>query len=232
MNASHLSTITSQYNGSSSIRDECRPVCPVPTRVPPDPPNRSSTYSPVHSTDSRYNNPFRPFVGIAFPDEPDESDRIRPPSTSLTSNLPKTGKCHCPLRWVCFRRRFISRRGSDLHAYSLQPSPVSFFSSPASSQFQRQGASPPVTNNASLHRTARAVPLQTTQPFWQVSMNSRSDGMKHGIATRLSQRGNSHKPCSGRRFAVHKLNRSPADAGAPVHPLSAARQPHGQRQLG
>jgi len=26
---------------------------------------------------------------MAFPDEPDESDRIRPPSTSLTSNLPK-----------------------------------------------------------------------------------------------------------------------------------------------
>jgi len=45
-----------------------------------------------------------------------------------------------------------------------QPSLVSFFGSPASSQFQRQGASPPVTNNARLHRTARAVPQQSVLP--------------------------------------------------------------------
>ena len=41
------STITSQYGGSSSIRNALRPVCSAPISVEPLPPNRSSTFSPV-----------------------------------------------------------------------------------------------------------------------------------------------------------------------------------------
>ena len=72
----------------------------------------------------------------------------------------------------------------------------------------------------------------TDAPVWHVSMKSRSDVMMHWIATRLSQRGDSHKPCSGRRFAVHKPSRFPDVAGVRVHPLSAVHQPQGLPPLG
>ena len=44
--ASNLATITSQYNGSNSIKNARRPVCWQAIRVLPDPPNKSSTFSP------------------------------------------------------------------------------------------------------------------------------------------------------------------------------------------
>src|SRR5436190_20534363 len=47
LNFSNRSTITSQYKGSSSIRNALRPVCCAAISVEPDPPNRSSTFSPT-----------------------------------------------------------------------------------------------------------------------------------------------------------------------------------------
>src|SRR5262249_21915293 len=41
------SQITSVYSGSSSIRYALRPVCSAAISVEPDPPNRSSTFSPA-----------------------------------------------------------------------------------------------------------------------------------------------------------------------------------------
>src|SRR5262249_13175888 len=47
VNSSHLRTITSAYNGSSSIRKARRPVRSAAIKVDPLPPKRSRTFSPA-----------------------------------------------------------------------------------------------------------------------------------------------------------------------------------------
>ena len=46
VNCSQRRRITSQYRGSNSRRNARRPVCSAAIKVLPDPPNRSSTFSP------------------------------------------------------------------------------------------------------------------------------------------------------------------------------------------